>query len=159
MIAGPLPQPLSLIAWGPQTTGDVPRATGDAYGTGSGIGGVFFRSADPDASARWYAEHLGVDPPPESYDTPSWQQQAGPTVLAGMPPDSEHFGSDDRSWAINFRVENLDAMVEQLRSDGIDVTVDAQVYPNGRFADLHDPDGNPIQLWQPAGPDLSGKMS
>lgn len=124
-----------------------------------GIGGVFFRSPDPDMSARWYADHLGVDPPPESYETPSWQQQAGSTVFTGMPTDSDHFGSNDRTWAINFRVEDLDAMVEQLRFDGIDVKVDPEVYPNGRFANLHDLDGNPIQLWQPAGVDLAGGRS
>lgn len=120
----------------------------------AGIGGVFFRCPDPGASARWYAQHLGVDPPPESYDTPSWQQQAGSTVFAGMPLDSGHFGRDDQSWAITFRVEDLDAMVDQLGSAGIEVTVDARIYPNGRFADLHDLDGHPIQLWQPAGSDL-----
>lgn len=120
----------------------------------TGIGGVFFRSANPEASARWYATHLGVDPPPESYDTPSWKQQAGSTVLAAMPADSEHFGSDDQSWALNFRVNDLDAMVDQLRDHHIVVTVDTEVYPNGRFAALNDPDGNPIQLWQPAGADL-----
>jgi glyoxylase I family protein len=49
---------------------------------------------------------------------------------------------------INFRVRNLDAMVEQLRSAKIDVTVDPEIYPNGRFARLHDPEGNPIELWE-----------
>lgn len=123
----------------------------------TGIGGVFVRSTDPEASARWYATHLGIDPAPESYDMPSWQQQAGSTVFAAMPAAADHFGSQDQSWAVNFRVVNLDAMVEQLRSRGVAVTVDTEVYPNGRFAELNDPDGNPIQLWQPDGADLPGK--
>lgn len=126
----------------------------------TGIGGVFFRSDNPGEVARWYAEHLGVDAPPESYGEPSWQQQAGSTVFAAMPADSEHFGSSAQTWAINFRVADLDAMVGQLLGAGIPVEVDAEIYPNGRFASLSDPEGNPVQLWEPAGADAhtSGAM-
>ena len=105
--------------------------------------------------SRWYAEHLGVDPPPETYDTSSWWQQSGPTVLA-MAADSELFGGAERSWSINFRVSDLDAMVSQLRSDGVAVEIDPDTYPNGRFASLQDPGGNNVQLWQPAGADARG---
>lgn len=122
----------------------------------TGIGGVFFRAADPERLGRWYAEHLGVALPPESYDVPSWQQEAGPTVFTAMPADSDHFGSSEQSWAINFRVRDLDAMIEQLEGASIQVELDAESYPNGRFATLLDPENNPIQLWQPAGADLRG---
>lgn len=121
----------------------------------TGIGGLFFRAGDPEGLADWYSTHLGVDPPPESYDTPPWQQQAGPTVLAAMSSDSPHFGGAEHTWAVNFRVTDLDAMVAQLRDSAIHVDVDPEVYPNGRFANLRDPEGNPIQLWQPAGIDLA----
>lgn len=117
----------------------------------TGIGGVFFRSADPGGLARWYAEHLGVTEPPASYDELPWRQEGGFTVFAPMPAGSEHFGRSEQQWAINFRVRDLDAMVAQLRDAGVDVNLHDEVYPNGRFADLHDPEGNPIQLWQPAG--------
>lgn len=70
-----------------------------------------------------------------------------------LPADSEHFGGPERSWSINFRVADLDAMVDQLRSADIRVDVDPETYPNGRFASLRDLDGNAIQLWQPAGAD------
>lgn len=122
----------------------------------TGIGGLFLRAADPDGLSRWYTTHLGVDPVPESYDVPPWWQQAGPTVFAAMPADSEHFGGAAHSWSINFRVRDLDAMVDQLRGAGLDVTVDPEVYPNGRFASLQDPEGNLIQLWQPIGSDAPG---
>jgi predicted enzyme related to lactoylglutathione lyase len=56
-------------------------------------------------------------------------------------------------WMVNFRVRNLDAMVAQLRGSGIAVTVDPELYPNGRFARLHDPEGNPIELWEPQAPE------
>lgn len=119
----------------------------------TGIGGLFFRADDPSELARWYAEHLGVQPPPATYDERSWEQEAGPTVFAPFPSDSEHFNRPDQQWAINFRVRDLDAMVAQLRRAGIEVKEDPQTYPNGRFADLTDPEGTPIQLWEPAGAD------
>jgi len=117
----------------------------------TGIGGLFFAARDPEALARWYADHLGIDPAPESYGEPSWRQEAGSTVLAAMPTDSPHLGG--RGWGVNFRVRDLDAMVTQLRSAGVEVEVHDEVYPNGRFADLVDPEDNPVQLWEPAGVD------
>jgi len=69
--------------------------------------------------------------------------------LAPFPNDTDYFGDASRSWMINFRVSDLDAMVEELRASNIDVAVDPESYPNGRFARLHDPEGNPIELWQP----------
>ena len=115
----------------------------------TGIGGLFFRAIDPAAVAGWYQEHLGIDLPPADYNHTSWWQEAGPTVFAPFPKDSEHFGNATSQWMINFRVKDLDAMVEQLRAASIEVSVDPEQYPNGRFAQLRDPEGNPIQLWQP----------
>lgn len=115
-----------------------------------GIGGFFFAARDAALLGRWYAEHLGVGEPPDTYDDAEWRQQAGPTVFA--PFGQEHAGSPhlgSAGWGINFRVRDLDAMVGQLERAGIDVEVDPQEYPNGRFAQLHDPEGNAIQLWQP----------
>ena len=114
-----------------------------------GIGGLFFRACNPTATADWYKEHLGVDLAPTDYSQQPWSQEAGPTVFAPFPQDSEHLGDATKSWMINFRVRDLDAMVEQLRSAKIDVSVDTEKYPNGRFARLHDPEGNPIELWEP----------
>jgi predicted enzyme related to lactoylglutathione lyase len=116
----------------------------------TGIGGVFLRSVDPDRLGKWYAEYLGVDMPPGSYDGPVWEQEAGPTVWAIFDQDSDMFGSPDQQWMVNFRVRDLDAMVRQLRAGDVVVEVDPEEYPNGRFARLADPDGNPIQLWQPS---------
>ena len=66
-----------------------------------------------------------------------------------FPMDTKYFGDELQSWMINFRVANLDALVERLRAAGVTVEVDPEAYPNGRFALLHDPEGNPIQLWEP----------
>jgi len=116
----------------------------------TGIGGFFFRAQDPAALRQWYLTHLGVDLTPTSYDQKPWHQEAGPTAFNPFPKNTEYFGSPDKVWLINFRVRDLAKLVEQLRAAGIAVKVDPQEYPNGRFARLHDPEGNPIELWQPA---------
>ncbi len=78
-----------------------------------------------------------------------WQQSAGPTVFAPFSMDTKYLGPPQQMWMINFRVRNLDAIVAQLQASNIAVKVDAEKYPNGRFAHLHDPEGNPIELWEP----------
>jgi predicted enzyme related to lactoylglutathione lyase len=115
----------------------------------TGIGGLFFRAENPVAVARWYEEHLGIELAPPDYSHKPWSQEAGPTVFAPFPKDSEYFGNADCKWMINFRVKDLNAIVEQLRAAKIEVSVDAENYPNGRFARLRDPEGNPIELWEP----------
>lgn len=110
----------------------------------TGIGGVFFRAQDAGALQAWYAEHLGI--PLES----EWVQEAGTTVFAAF--GEEHWASPHLGplgWGVNFRVRDLDAMVAQLRASGIEVEMDPGDYDYGRFAQLVDPEGNSIQLWQP----------
>ena len=116
----------------------------------TGIGGFFFRAHDPKAMGRWYQEHLGVLVIPTSYGQQSWRQEAGETAFAPFPETTKYFGDLTKQWMINFRVRDLDKMAAQLRAVGIEVTIDSQTYPNGRFASLKDPEGNPIQLWKPA---------
>ena len=115
----------------------------------TGIGGFFFRAKDPDSLARWYQDRLGVKTVTDSYDDGAWLQQEGETVFAPFPQDSEMIGPPAHTWMINFRVDDLDAMVNHLRSAGEEVQVDPMLYPNGRFAELRDPEGNGVQLWQP----------
>ncbi|MDQ4111726.1 MAG: VOC family protein [Actinomycetota bacterium] len=124
----------------------------------TGIGGVFFRARDPESLTRWYETNLGVAPPPASYDQSSWRQKAGPTVFAPMAEDSPHLATAPGTWSINFRVGDLDAMVAQLRDNGVQVSEHEKSYPNGRFAELADPEGNPIQLWEPAGADSADQL-
>jgi catechol 2,3-dioxygenase-like lactoylglutathione lyase family enzyme len=117
----------------------------------TGIGGFFFRSKNPKELAQWYQEHLGVDPVPTDYNQKPWEQGAGPTAFAPFPQDTSYFGKPEQAFMLNFRVRNLDAMVAQLTAASISVKVDPKSYPNGRFAHLRDPDGNPLELWEPAG--------
>ena len=116
----------------------------------TGIGGLFFRAHDPDILGRWYLEHLGIALTPTKIDSPVWQQEAGPTVFSPFPEKTTYFGDPGKMFMVNFRVHNLDRMAAQLKSAGIEVKIDPQTYPNGRFAHLHDPEGNPIELWQPS---------
>ncbi|WP_146587403.1 VOC family protein [Puniceibacterium confluentis] len=115
----------------------------------TGIGGVFFRARDPVALSQWYAQHLGVDP---VTDVP-WQQQAGATVFAPFPEDTDYFSHSDQRFMLNFRVSDLPAMIAQLERAGISVETRAEWNSPavGRFARIHDPEGNPVELWQPAG--------
>jgi len=116
----------------------------------AGIGGLFFRAHDPKALGKWYQQHLGIALTPTSEGGTVWQQEAGPTSFSPFPETSKYFGDPNKAWMINFRVHDLDKMVAQLRTAGIEVK-DPESYPNiGRFTRLHDPEGNPIELWQPA---------
>lgn len=120
----------------------------------NGIGGLFFRAHDPSGLAEWYQQHLGVRKTPESYEEEPWWQERGPTVFAPFEADTEYSGGAENQWMVNFRVSDLDAMAAQLRGAGIEVRVDPELYPNGRFAHLADPEGNPIELWEPGGTDV-----
>lgn len=116
----------------------------------AGIGGLFFRAHDPKALGQWYQQHLGISLTPTSQDGSVWQQEGGPTSFSPFPETTKYFGDPGKVWMINFRVHDLDKMVAQLRGAGIDVK-DPETYPKiGRFTRLHDPEGNPIELWQPS---------
>lgn len=116
----------------------------------TGIGGLFFRANAPKDIAQWYQDHLGVTLTPTDYGSEPWLQEAGPTVFQPFPGDTTYFGRPEQMWMVNFRVRNLAAMVAQLEAAGIAVEVDPEPYPNGLFATVRDPEGNPVQLWEPA---------
>lgn len=122
-----------------------------------GIGGVFLRSADPARLAAWYREHLGFTVTAAGEPDPDgnwmWQQQGGPTVYSVFKADSDYFAVD-RQVMMNLRVEGIDALLGRLRDAGIEVVTKPEWdHPEtGRFARVHDCDGNPIELWeQPPG--------
>ena len=116
----------------------------------AGIGGLFFRAHDPKALGNWYQQHLGIALTPTSEGGQVWQQEAGPTAFTPFPEASKYFGDAQKVWMVNFRVHDIAKIVAQLRAAGIEVK-DPESYPGvGSFARLHDPEGNPIELWQPA---------
>jgi predicted enzyme related to lactoylglutathione lyase len=112
----------------------------------TGIGGVFFRANDPHALQAWYEQHLGIG---ADFASP-WRQQAGPTLFLAFPDDTNHFPTA-KAWMINFRVAELDRLLAGLRGAGVEVVTKAEwdSPETGRFARLHDPEGNPVELWEP----------
>lgn len=111
-----------------------------------GIGGLFFRASDPAGLAEWYETHLGVN----DLHTSVWQQEAGTTIFGPFSKDTEYFGRAEQQWMINFRVDDLDGFIAKLTASGIAVETreewDSEI---GRFARIHDPEGNPVELWEP----------
>jgi predicted enzyme related to lactoylglutathione lyase len=113
----------------------------------TGIGGLFFRSKDPAGLARWYRDMLGVDAGQDRI----WKQQAGITVFAPFPAGTDYFPAP-RQWMLNLRVTGLDAMVAKLKAANVEVISKPEWNTSyGRFVHLADPEGNPIELWEPAG--------
>lgn len=112
----------------------------------TGIGGVFLRSPDPEALAAWYSQHLGID-----IGQQTWTQAAGPTVFAPFRQGSDYFPATQQVM-LNFRVGDLAALRRQLESAGIAVETNPEwdTPEIGQFARIYDPDGNAIELWQPA---------
>ncbi|PRX07261.1 UNVERIFIED_ORG: putative enzyme related to lactoylglutathione lyase [Martelella mediterranea] len=112
----------------------------------TGIGGFFFRARDPEALRAWYAEHLGVGSVPYG----SWETASGPSVFAPFPADTDYF-PEDRGFMLNLRTDDLDGLCDSLRAAGIAVITnpDWDMPGVGRFARIHDPEGNPLELWQP----------
>ena len=113
-----------------------------------GIGGYFLRAADPAALSAWYRDCLGL----EIDEHGLWRPAAGPTVFAAFESGSDYFGSPTQQTMLNFRVRDLDAMLAQLRAQGTEVAADIQEMAGvGRFGWVTDPEGNRVELWQPAG--------
>lgn len=119
-----------------------------------GIGGVFFKAQDPQALAAWYAENLGV--PMEEYGaaifrvTPQDAEQGAVTVFSPFPADTDYFAPSPSPFMINFRVDDLDRMLDQLRAAGAQVDPNVQAEASGRFGWVLDPELNRVELWEPA---------
>ena len=112
------------------------------------IGGLFFRAEDPDALSAWYKEMLGIGA--QGADDWYWRTSGGPVVFAPFKQTTDYFEAD-RQWMLNLRVSEIDALLEKLRAAGVDVITKTEwdAPETGRFARIHDPEGNPIELWQP----------
>lgn len=120
----------------------------------TGIGGVFFKSkGDPAALAAWYRDHLGLTLEPWGGAILRWSDDnvvdGGLTVWSVAPHDTEWFAPGDASFMINYRVDDLAALLAQLRAAGVTVVGDPMSDENGSFAWIVDPDGNKVELWEP----------
>ena len=117
----------------------------------TGIGGIFFKSRDPKALAQWYRDVLGLAVEDWNgamlrYDAPGHPPMA---VWSPFAQDTDYFAPSTREFMLNFAVDDLDGLVAQLKSKGVEILKRDDSDPNGRFAWLLDPDGTRIELWEP----------
>lgn len=122
----------------------------------TGVGGFFFKSADPSSTGKWMTENLGV--PMESWGQmfPWLERQTGKkgyTVLGLHSKSSDYFTGSSREFMLNLRVDDLAGMLAELAKKGIVPVRTFPPEPNGQFAHIPGPDGITIELWQPADPD------
>ncbi len=117
------------------------------------IGGIFFKSQDPDAMKKWYSDHLGlpVDPYGATFE---WRQdddpsKKGTTIWSPFKESTKYFEPSTKDFMINYRVENLEALVAELKAVGVTILDDIQSYDYGKFVHILDPEGNKIELWEP----------
>src|SRR6266704_1203907 len=104
----------------------------------TGIGGIFFKSESPPQLYDWYGKHLGTEPGPKAL-----------TAWCIFPQTTKYFGASKASFMVNYRVDNLEALLEDLKKSGIEIDSHREDYDYGRFAWVTDPDGNRIELWEP----------
>jgi len=113
-----------------------------------GVGGVFLRARDPKALSAWYAQHLGIpslDGGTLAFDGP---QAAGMTVFTHFPQDTRYFGEGNQQVMINFRVDDIDGLLQKLEAAGVRIDPKRDDQDYGRFAWIWDPEGNRVELWQ-----------
>lgn len=118
-----------------------------------GIGGVFFKSKNPKKLQEWYIENLGLEPDDAGYIYFMWTdlKKPGYTLWGPFPEDTKYFSPSESSWMINFVVSDIDQIVTRLKSRGVQVDErGVQATEEGRFAWFNDPEGNKIELWEPA---------
>jgi catechol 2,3-dioxygenase-like lactoylglutathione lyase family enzyme len=117
-----------------------------------GIGGVFFKSENPEALRAWYAKHLGIVSDGDSGAMFAWNQPDSPaeqnfTVWSIFPSTTTYFGESKSTQMVNYLVDDLHATLKALRDEGVWVDPKVEEYDYGKFAWIMDPDGNRIELW------------
>ncbi len=118
----------------------------------TGIGGIFFKSADPKSLSAWYRDHLGLDVSDWGGAIFQWggaESPPGMTIWSLFPQNTKKMDPSSASFMINFRVADLDALLAALRTEGCNVMDKTENSEFGKFGWVIDPDGNKIELWEP----------
>jgi catechol 2,3-dioxygenase-like lactoylglutathione lyase family enzyme len=126
----------------------------------TGIGGIFFKSADPERLYQWYEKHLGIQREPHGQGASfEWRELRGSdggepglkgaTIWSIFPSETRYFGESRAGFMVNYRVDDLDSLLAELRAAGVKIDPHREAYDYGRFAWITDPDGNRIELWEP----------
>jgi len=121
----------------------------------TGLGGIFFKAGNPESLVGWYRDHLGLEPEPHGpYVNFNWREvddpsRTGTTVWSAFAKDTEYFGPKNGDFMFNFRVEDMDAVLQALAAEGVEIDPKRDDTPYGRFAWITDPEGNRVELWEP----------
>jgi predicted enzyme related to lactoylglutathione lyase len=119
----------------------------------TGIGGIFFKSKDPKKIREWYKNNLGINST-EYGAMFDWYSEAdtnkkGTTVWNPFPEKTKYFDPSPKEFMINYRVENLEMLVEELKKENVTILDNIETYDYGKFIHIMDPEGNKIELWEP----------
>lgn len=119
----------------------------------TGIGGIFFKTNDITQLTEWYGKHLGIstDNFGASFISRQWNKPQESQYLQWSPManDTDYFHPSEKGFMINYRVENLEWLVEELKKEGVTICDEIQVFDYGKFVHILDPEGNKIELWEP----------
>lgn len=119
----------------------------------TGIGGIFFKCKDPQKMRKWYNDHLGLNTN-EYGATFEWFQgtdnsKKGFTQWSPFNQDTQYFSPSEKDFMVNYRVENIEQLVEELKKEGVTIVDEIEVYEYGKFVHIVDVEGNKIELWEP----------
>ena len=127
------------------------------------IGGIFFKCQDPEKMKQWYSEHLGLET--DEYGTNfEWRKSSDPTskgftVWSPFGNDTKYFEPSKKEFMINYRVDNIEALIDILRKEGVTILDDIDDSEYGKFIHIIDPEGNKIELWEPADDEFDHMIS
>jgi lactoylglutathione lyase len=121
----------------------------------TGIGGIFFKCKDTKETRSWYQKHLGIEQGPYGTNF-EWRdlddpEKKGSTVWSPFKAETDYFQPSEKEFMINYRVDDLEALMVELRAEGVTIIGEMQVYDYGKFAHIMDPEGNKIELWEDPG--------
>lgn len=117
------------------------------------VGGIFFKCKDPEAQKAWYSKHLGISM--DTYGTSfEWRHadepsQKGYTAWSPFKNDTDYFGDASQQYMVNYRVDDLEALLEELKKEGVTIVDAIEIYEYGKFVHILDGEGNRIELWEP----------
>lgn len=119
----------------------------------TGLGGVFFKTSDKKKTNEWYSKHLGIAIT-EWGAVFEWRDKDNPekvctTAWSPFPADTKYLSPSEKPFMFNYRVENLAALLEELKKEGVEIVGEVQEFEYGKFGWIMDCDGNKIELWEP----------
>jgi predicted enzyme related to lactoylglutathione lyase len=129
----------------------------------TGIGGIFFKCKDPESVKKWYNDHLGIKS--DQYGGAFiWREDNDPdhkgyTAWSPFSDGTKYFSPSNKDFMFNYRVEDLEKLLEVLKKEGVEIIGEMEEYEYGKFGWIMDPEGNKIELWEPVDSKLTGTIS